>query len=83
MTQRGGWRPRSPYRVPDDEWRATVTRVRGEFAEMPCMRLTAERAAALLGLQPAVSQWILQRLEVEGFLARTEQGEYMRRTGTP
>lgn len=83
MTQRGSWQTRSPLRVPDEEWRATVSRVRGEFDEMPCMRVTAEQAAALLGLQPPVSTWVLQSLEGEGFLARTDQGEYMRRTGAP
>jgi len=83
MPQRHSWQRRSADRVPDDEWRATVNRVRGEFDEMPCMRLTADQAAALLGLQPPVSRWVLQRLEGEGFLARTEQGEYMRRTGAP
>jgi hypothetical protein len=77
------WQSRSPERVPDDEWRATVARVRGEFDEMPCMRVTAQQAAALLGLQPPVSRWVLDRLEDEGFLAKTDQGEYMRRTGAP
>jgi predicted transcriptional regulator of viral defense system len=83
MTLHDGWRPRCPDRVADDEWRATVARVRGEFEEMPCMRVTAQQAAALLGLQPPVSTWVLDRLEGEGFLSRTDQGEYMRRTGRP
>ena len=46
------------------------------------MRVTAEQAAALLGLQPPVSTWVLERLAGEGFLYRSEQGEYMRRTET-
>jgi hypothetical protein len=77
------WESRSPDRIPDDEWQATVARVRGEFDEMPCMRVTAPQAAALLGLQPPLSGWVLECLEREGFLAKSDQGEYMRRTGAP
>jgi hypothetical protein len=70
---------RSAERVPDEVWQATMTRVRGEFEEMPCMRVTPEQACALMGLQPPVSTWVLERLTEEGFLSRTGQGEYMRR----
>ena len=58
-----------------------LTRVRGEFEEMPCMRVTTEQARALLGLDEPASSWVLERLAEEGFLARTPQGEYMRRSG--
>ena len=75
--------PRSQQRLPDAEWQATLTRVRGEFEEMPCIRVTPEQACALLGLQEPASTWVLECLERDGFLARTPQGEYMRRTGKP
>jgi len=65
----------------DEVWRTTVTRVRGEFEEMPCMRVTPEQASTLLGLEPPVSIRVLECLTHEGFLSRTEQGEYMRRNG--
>jgi hypothetical protein len=69
--------------MPDRVWHATLTRVRGEFDEMPCMRLTPGKARALFGLpEPAIS-WVLERLAAEGFLSRTEQGEYVRRHQTP
>jgi hypothetical protein len=71
---------RSPDRMPDPEWHATLSRVRGEFAEMPCMRVTPEQACALLGLSEPASAWVLGRLTEEGFLARTPQGEYVRRS---
>ena len=72
---------RSPQRLPDEVWQSTLVRVRGEFDEMPCMRVTLEQACALLGLQEPASSWVLECLTREGFLARTPQGEYVRRTG--
>jgi hypothetical protein len=74
------WHPRSPSRLPDDVWYATVSRIRGEFAEMPCMRLTVEQARFLFGLNDTATNWILECLAREGFLARTSNGEYVRRS---
>jgi hypothetical protein len=75
---------RGPGRLPDGEWEATLRRVRGEFGEMPCTRMTVEQARAFFGL-PAdeSSRALLDRLAEEGFLQRTEQGEYLRRTDVP
>jgi predicted transcriptional regulator of viral defense system len=73
------WHTRSPERLPDADWRDTLTRVRSEFQEMPCTRVTMAQARALFGLPTAAAAWILQRLEDDGFLSRTAQGEYMRR----
>ncbi len=67
----------------DEVWRATLTRVRGEFEEMPCMCVTPEQASTLLGLERPLSIWVLEHLTREGFLSRTEQGEYLRRNGAP
>ena len=75
--------PRSPARMPDRTWQATLNRVRGEFEEMPCMRVTTEQACALFGLQEPVSSWVLEHLAAEGFLVRTAQGEFVRRKETP
>jgi hypothetical protein len=77
------WQPRSAERMPDGQWQSTLARVRGEFEEMPCMRLTLAQASALLGLHEPTSSWVLERLAREGFLARTAQGEYVRRNGAP
>jgi hypothetical protein len=74
---------RSADRMADELWDATLTRVRGEFEEMPCMRVTPAQASALLGLRQEASERILERLAREGFLSRTPQGEYMRRNGAP
>jgi hypothetical protein len=74
---------RSLDRMPDSVWRATLARVRGEFAEMPCMRVTPEQACALFGVKGPAIHRMLDRLAAEGFLSRTGQGEYMRRQETP
>ena len=74
---------RSPQRLPDVLWEATIARVRGEFQEMPGMRLTSQQAESLLGLCDPVSTWVLDRLEAEGYLTRTPQGEYVRRNAVP
>jgi len=83
MNSDSGWQARSPHRLPDGLWNATVTRVRGEFQEMPGMRLTPQQAESLLGLNQPISSWVLDRLETEGFLSRTPQGEYVRRDTIP
>ena len=77
------WMPRSAARLPDGDWEAMLTRVRGEFEEMPCLRVTEEQARLLFGLPKNASGWVLSCLERDGFLDRTSQGEYVRRNTTP
>ena len=74
-------KPRSPNRLPDLLWSSTLTRVRGEFDEMPGLRLTRLQASSLLGLPQPASGWVLERLANDGFLVRTPQGAYVRREG--
>jgi hypothetical protein len=74
---------RSRERLPDHLWDATVDRVRGEFEEMPCLRLTLSQAGTLFGLSDHVCERVLGQLESDGFLARTSQGEYVRQTTSP
>jgi hypothetical protein len=57
-----------------------LARVRGEFLEMPGLRLTIWQAARLWGLEGAVSERVLARLEEAGFLLRTGDGAFMRRS---
>ena len=75
------WQPRSPRRLSDPLWESTLIRVRGEFDEMPGLRLTLAQAGALLGLPGPASGWVLERLAKDGFLARSPGGLYMRRQG--
>ena len=69
--------------MPEPLWRATVTRVRSEFEEMPCLRVTRDQARVLFGLPDSVSDCVLNRLAEEGFLMRTADGQYVRRNTAP
>jgi hypothetical protein len=77
------WRERSSERLPDGLWNETIARVRGEFREMPGMRVTPRQAESLLGLRAPIADWVLEKLEIDGFLSRTAQGEYVRRHTAP
>ncbi len=77
------WGRRNTDRMPDALWNATITRVRAEFEEMPCLRVTREQARVLFGLPDGEAGWILGCLERDGFLDRTARGEYQRRNAAP
>jgi hypothetical protein len=53
-------------------------RVRGEFLEMPGLRLTPQQASRLWALDRSTSERVLNRLTSVGFLARTREGAYLR-----
>ena len=76
------WKLRSESRVPDEEWISTLSRVRAEFDEMPCLRVTTQQAGSLFGLSSSLSEWVLDRLSREGFL-ESRNGEYLRRHQRP
>ena len=73
------WKLRSPFRIPDDEWHETMRRVRSEFDEMPCLRVTLRQSCMLFGLSETVSSWVLSCLTRDGFLEQARDGEYVRR----
>ena len=73
------WQIRSPFRIPDEQWHETLKRVRGEFEEMPCLRVTLRQACMLFGLSETVSAWVLSCLTRDGFLEQARDGEYVRR----
>lgn len=50
---------------------------------MPCLRVTMAQARSLFGLPDRVCEWVLSRLEADGFLGRTASGEYVRQTQVP
>ena len=55
-----------------------LTRIRGEFLEMPGLRLTLPEACRLWGLDAPTCECVLSAL-IEGmFLFRTRNGAYMR-----
>jgi hypothetical protein len=76
------WHVRSSDRMPEPLWQATVQRVRSEFDEMPCLRVTRDQARVLFGLSGACDR-ILDRLAEEGFLMQTPDGQYVRRNTAP
>jgi uncharacterized protein YbjT (DUF2867 family) len=54
-----------------------VARVRGEFSEMPGLRLTLEQACRLWQLEVSVCETSLGQLVREGFLYKTDSGFYI------
>ena len=55
-----------------------LRRVRGEYLEMPGLRLTIAQAQRLWGLDRAVCDALLGALVEAKFLFRTRDGAYMR-----
>ena len=55
-----------------------LRRVRGEFIEMPGLRLTEAQAVRLWGLDPASCRKLLAVLVDAKFLFRTTSGAFMR-----
>jgi DNA-binding IclR family transcriptional regulator len=58
-----------------------LRRVREEFREMPCLRLTDRQSARLFGLSKPVCERILGTLVGEGMLWRGGDGRYAVRMG--
>jgi hypothetical protein len=63
--------------VYEDRVSGLVRRVRGEFLEMPGLRLTPAQAARLWALDRGTSEQILDGLTMTGFLLRTREGAYL------
>jgi len=55
-----------------------LRRVRGEFAEMPGLRLTERQAQRLWGLDARTCADVLTRLVGAGYLVRTSEGRVMK-----
>ena len=53
-------------------------RIRGEFLEMPGLRLTPQQASRLWAVDRVTSERVLDRLTSVGFLSRTNGGAYLR-----
>jgi hypothetical protein len=54
-----------------------VARVRGEYAEMPGLRVTLAQACRLWQLDMATCEKLLDHLVGDGFLCRTDSGFYV------
>lgn len=55
-----------------------VDRVKGEFLEMPGLRLTESQARRLWSLEPSLCTAVLDELVDNGFLLRTRDGAFVR-----
>ncbi len=62
-----------------NDFGTVVERVRSEFAEMPCLRLTARQAQRLLALDATMCEAVLMELIHRRFLRCTPDGVYLRR----
>ena len=60
-----------------DDAAAVLQRIRGEFREMPGLKLTIAQAARLWQLDPASSREFLDALVVDGVLKRKADGVYL------
>lgn len=64
--------------ISDQATELLLYRIRGEFLEMPGLRLTQEQAARLWNMDAAVCAAALMRLVADRFLTRTRHGAYVR-----
>ena len=55
-----------------------LRRVRGEYLEMPGLRLTPAQAARLWGVEPAICEAILTTLCASGFLVHRRDDTFAR-----
>ena len=62
---------------------ALLTRMRGEYREMPGLKLTARQARRLWGLDAPVCDTLLHELVEMGFLRRSPDGSFVRADPRP
>jgi hypothetical protein len=67
--------------VPIETCRDLANRVRGEFHEMPGMRLSFDQAVRLWALDRHTCETVLERLLAVGFLVRDDRGLYRKAHG--
>ena len=60
-----------------DDAAALLQRIRGEFMEMPGLKLTIPQAARLWHLDPASSREFLEILVLDGILRKKPDGVYL------
>ncbi len=68
----------APHSAPLIGSEETLRRVRGEYLEMPGLRLTERQARRLWGLDEVSCALLLQALVDAHFLVRTRDGAFMR-----
>jgi hypothetical protein len=81
MSDRDNRTPMLPLELQALEFEKLVERVRGEFLEMPGLRLTMPQAARLWGLDPPSCEAVVDALVRCAFLQRTASGAVARADG--
>jgi len=66
-----------PDRMPPTSFDSLVARVRGEYGEMPGLRLTVSQACRLWHVDVSTCEMLFEQLVREGFLYKTEKSAYM------
>ena len=62
---------------------ALVARIRGEYREMPGLRLTVAQACRLWQLDAPTCAVVVEGLVAQGFLMRTRDGAFVALPATP
>ena len=60
-----------------------IARIRGEYQEMPGLRLTSAQACRLWQVDAPTCQTLLEQLVSDGFLCKTENGAYIALSAAP
>ena len=61
------------------ELESLASRVRGEYREMPGLRVTVAQACRLWQVDASTCEMLLEQLVREGFLSKTAHGAYIAR----
>lgn len=64
-----------------ESWEPLLVRIRGEYLEMPGLRLTSEQARRLWGLDETICTQLLGFLVQTNYLYRSSDGRYARLAG--
>ena len=62
--------------MPSTSFDSLVARVRGEYCEMPGLRLTVSQACRLWDVDVSTCEMLFEQLVREGFLYKTEKSAY-------
>jgi len=63
--------------MPPTSFDLLVARVRGEYGEMPGLRLTVSQACRLWDVDVSTCEVLFEQLVREGFLYKTEESAYI------
>jgi hypothetical protein len=73
--------PQPTATLPNDASSSLLWRVRGEYLEMPGLRLSLDQAARMWAVDRESCGSVLDSLVGASFLQRNQDGRYMRRSG--